>query len=65
MREWAQPDIARTDRPLVLLLSFRDAAGLNLQYAAHHVVFYAPLWFDDAGVEAVSYEQQVKLLLEK
>jgi len=30
-------------KPRVLLLSFEDGAGLNLQHGCHHVVLYAPL----------------------
>ena len=43
--------------PRVLLLSFENAAGLNLQYVCHHVVLYAPLWAQDT-VAAVANEQQ-------
>ena len=43
--------------PLILLLSFEHAAGLNLQYVCHHVVLYAPLWAQDT-VAAVANEQQ-------
>ena len=39
------------------LLSFENAAGLNLQYVCHHVVLYAPLWAQDT-VAAVANEQQ-------
>ena len=41
----------------MLLLSFENAAGLNLQYVCHHVVLYAPLWAQDT-VAAVANEQQ-------
>jgi hypothetical protein len=46
-------------RPLVLLMSFDQSSALNLQKVSHNVIFYAPLWGEDAdGVHASSNEQQ-------
>jgi hypothetical protein len=56
---FSQPDIHDASRPLVLLMSFDQSSALNLQRVSHNVVFYAPLWGEDAdGVHASSNEQQ-------
>jgi hypothetical protein len=46
----------------VLLLSYDDGAGLNLQHGCHHVVLYAPLALaakdSEKIIAAVGKEQQ-------
>ncbi|CAE8594810.1 unnamed protein product [Polarella glacialis] len=56
---FARPDVTEADRrsPRVLLLSFDQAAGLNLQYSCHNAVLFAPLWGSDP-VAACAQEQQ-------
>ena len=56
---FSQPDIRDPTKPLVLLMSFDQSSALNLQKVSHNVIFYAPLWGEDAeGVHASSNEQQ-------
>mmetsp|Transcript_16313 Transcript_16313/g.28556 ORF Transcript_16313/g.28556 Transcript_16313/m.28556 type:complete len:1878 (-) Transcript_16313:150-5783(-) len=56
---FAREDVLASDAQTarILLLSYDEAAGLNLQYSCNHVVLFAPLDFDD-DVAACAQEQQ-------
>ena len=45
-------------RPRILLLSFEQAAGHNLQEACHHVVIYDPMYSGADAVADASVEEQ-------
>uniref|UniRef100_A0A7S4I449 Helicase ATP-binding domain-containing protein n=1 Tax=Odontella aurita TaxID=265563 RepID=A0A7S4I449_9STRA len=45
-------------RPRVLLLSFEQAAGHNLQEACHHVIMYDPMYSGSDAVADASVEEQ-------
>jgi hypothetical protein len=45
-------------RPRVLLLSFEQAAGHNLQEACHHVILYDPMYSGTDAVADASVEEQ-------
>lgn len=45
-------------RPRVLLLSFEQAAGHNLQEACHHVIVYEPMYTSPDAVADASVEEQ-------
>ena len=45
-------------RPRILLLSFAQAAGHNLQEACHHVIIYDPMYSGSDAVADASVEEQ-------
>lgn len=45
-------------RPRILLLSFNQAAGHNLQEACHHVIMYDPMYSGSDAVADASVEEQ-------
>jgi len=45
-------------RPRILLLSFEQAAGHNLQEACHHVIMYDPMYSGNDAVADASVEEQ-------
>lgn len=45
-------------RPRILLLSFNQAAGHNLQEACHHVIMYDPMFSSTDAVADTSVEEQ-------
>jgi hypothetical protein len=45
-------------RPRILLLSFEQAAGHNLQEACHHVIIYDPMYSGADAVADASVEEQ-------
>jgi site-specific DNA-cytosine methylase/superfamily II DNA or RNA helicase len=59
VKTFAHVDATDADRarPRVLLLTFEQAVGLNLQHSCHHAVLFAPLWGEDQ-VLACAQEQQ-------
>eukprot|EP00930_Biecheleria_cincta_P021338 TRINITY_DN1583_c0_g1_i3.p1 TRINITY_DN1583_c0_g1~~TRINITY_DN1583_c0_g1_i3.p1 ORF type:complete len:1977 (-),score=328.37 TRINITY_DN1583_c0_g1_i3:362-5602(-) len=59
LQAFMQQDVTEADRlrPRVLLLSFEQAAGLNLQHSCFHAVLFAPLSSDDE-IHDCAREQQ-------
>jgi len=57
---FACEDLTEADRatPRILLLTFEQAAGLNLQHSCHHVVLFAPLYTGLDPIAACAQEQQ-------
>mmetsp|Transcript_4107 Transcript_4107/g.5670 ORF Transcript_4107/g.5670 Transcript_4107/m.5670 type:complete len:1268 (-) Transcript_4107:118-3921(-) len=53
-------DVTEKDRsrPRILLLSFEQAAGHNLQQACHHVILFEPVYSGTDSVADASVEQQ-------
>jgi len=59
---WYQRGDATTEdraRPRVLLLHFADAAGLNLQTEAYHIILWTPLFTDSAVTDASTELQAI------
>jgi hypothetical protein len=56
-----QKDVTEADRltPRVLLLSFDQAAGLNLQYSCYNAILFAPLSSDDEIHDCAREQQAV------
>lgn len=58
---FTQKDVTEADRlrPRVLLLSFDQAAGLNLQYSCYNAILFAPLSSDDEIHDCAREQQAV------
>lgn len=59
-RAFAHADLTDADRalPRIALLTFDQAAGLNLQHSCSHVVLFAPLYTGTDPVPSCAKEQQ-------
>jgi site-specific DNA-cytosine methylase len=59
-RAFAQADLTDVDKakPRVTLLTFEQAAGLNLQHGCSHIVLFAPLYTGNDPMSSCAKEQQ-------